>query len=165
MAVQAQRLLRAAASIRRVSGRLTYHPVSGRRPQHSPELLSALAGVERVIKEIQQTADERSREEVALSAAGAAPVEQIRLSHAAIDQGVQVITTTLEVLRATLADAGSATLDAPYGRGAPARHHPGALCTMIAERVERLATALEVAAILKANLNRTAGSAAARPDV
>ncbi len=151
MVGQAGRLRRAAVTIRRLAGHLTYHPVTNQRPQVSPELLEALATVEQVVKEIQRATDERAMEEVAMS-------EQIRLGHAAMDQGVQAITSVLEVLRATLAAPDGAVLDAPYGRGAPARHHPGALCTMLAERVEHLAIGLEVTAILKANLSRAAGS-------
>jgi hypothetical protein len=159
---QAQRLRHAAATVRRQASGLTYHPMTGQQPRASHELLEALAAVDQVVKEIQQATNERAREEVALSVSGAAVVEQIRFCHAAADMDVQAVTAALEVLRTTLAAPNGAVLDAPYGRGAPARHHPGALCTMIAERVEHLATTLEITAIHKANLTRAAGSATGR---
>ena len=128
--------------------------MTGRRSQVTPQLLAALAAVEQVLKEIQRAADERAREEVAVAASGDAIAGQIRLGHATVDEGVQTVTAALDVLRGTLAAPDGAVLDAPYGRGAPSGIHPGALCTMIAERVESLAAALEVSAIVKANLGR-----------
>ncbi len=159
---QAQRLLQAAAAIRRFAGGLTYHPMTGRRPQTSPQLLAALAAVDGVVQEIQRAADDRAREEVAVAASGGVVAGQIRLGHAAVDEGVQTVTAALDVLRGALAAADGAVLDAPYGHGAPSRVHPGALCTLIAERVESLASALEASAIVKANLGRAGRSPAVR---
>ncbi len=149
--------------IRRQAGQLTYHPMTGRQPHATPELIGALASVEQVVKEINRAAGERSGDEVAAVSSGQAGVEQIRLGHAAVDEGAAAVVTAVDILRSTLALPDGAALDAPYGRGAPARHHPGALCTMIAERVERLAWALEVAAIVKANFGREGRSTGARP--
>jgi len=67
-------------------------------------------------------------------------------------QQVQVTAAALEMLRGILATPDGAALDAPYGSSAPRRHHPGALCTIVAERAEGLATALETVAVLKANV-------------
>jgi hypothetical protein len=162
LVAQAGRLQHAAVTIRRQAGHLTYHPMVGRRAHAAPELLGALASVEQIVKEIQRAAGERAGDEVAAASSGQAGVEQVRLGHAAVDQAVTAVATALGVLRGALASPDSAVLDAPYGRGAPAGHHPGALCTMIAERVERLARALEVAAIVKANFGREGGSIAAQ---
>ncbi|MDR7521742.1 MAG: hypothetical protein QN168_04675 [Armatimonadota bacterium] len=147
---QAQHLRDAAEVIRRLAAGLTYHPVTGRRPQASPELLDALAAVERVVRMIQQGAEARGLDQIVASDAFGA--EQVRCSHAAVEGGVQAVVSALGVLRQVLEAREDATLDAPYGRGAPARHHPGALCTIVAERVEDLARALEVAAVTWANL-------------
>jgi hypothetical protein len=158
-AAQAIRLRRAAARIRLRAGHLTYHPTTDRRPRPGPELLAALAEVEQVVNDIQQGAEERAREAFAASrAAGGAQGEALHRGHAAVDQGTQVVLAALGVLRSVLGIGGgddSATLDAPYGSSAPSRHHPGALCTIVAERVEALARALEVVAIIQANLERT----------
>ncbi len=163
LVAQAARLQQAAITIRRQAGHLTYHPMTGQRPHAGPELLEALASVEQIVKEIQRAAGERAGDEVAAASSGQAGVEHMRFGHAAVDQGVAAVATVVDVLRSALASPDGAVLDAPYGRGAPAGHHPGALCTMIAERVERLARALEIAAIVKANLGREGGSIAARP--
>lgn len=149
--------------IRHQAGQLTYHPMTGRRPHVTPELIGALASVEQVVKGINRAADERARDEVAAVSLGQAGVEQMRLGHAAVDEGVAAVVAAVDILRSELASPDGAVLDAPYGRGAPVRYHPGALCTMIAERVERLARALEVAAIVKANFGRGRGSITTPP--
>lgn len=45
-----------------------------------------------------------------------------------------------------------ASLDAPYGHGAPRRVHPGAQCTWVAERAEELAIDLSAVTLRKENL-------------
>ncbi|MDR7520386.1 MAG: hypothetical protein QN131_07040 [Armatimonadota bacterium] len=147
---QARHLRDAAEVIRRLAAGLTYHPVTGRRPQASPELLDALAAVERVVRAIQEGAEARAIGQISVSDAFGA--EQVRRGHAAVEGGVETVVSALGVLRQVLEARDDATLDAPYGRGAPSRHHPGALCTIVAERVEDLARALEVAAVVWANL-------------
>jgi len=164
-AARATRLRRAAARIRLHAGHLTYHPTTDRRPHPAPKLLAAVAEVEQVVNDVQQGTEERAREEFAASAAaGGAQVEALHRGHAAVDRGTQVVLAALDVLRGVLGDGGEgagATIDAPYGSSAPSRHHPGALCTIVAERVEGLARALEVAAIVKANLDRAGRTEAA----
>ncbi|MGQ0570981.1 MAG: hypothetical protein ACT4P5_15880 [Armatimonadota bacterium] len=152
---------RAAVTIRRLAGRLTYHPATGRRPHATPELVDALAAIETVIRELQQGAEARARDEDALATAGDVRVNQIHLGHAAVDQGAQTVLAAIGVLGTVLYPSEGASIDAPYGHGAPRRHHPGAMCTIVAERVESLAQALDTIAILKANLDRGARSAAA----
>jgi hypothetical protein len=125
-AALAERLRRAAVVLRRQAGGLHYHPMTGRHPASSPELEAALAGIEQAVVEV-------------------------RRAHAAVDHAAQVVAAALTALRAILKAPDAATLDAPYGRSAPVRHHPGALCTIVAERVEELARALDYAAILAAN--------------
>lgn len=156
-AAQAARLRRAAVRIRLHAGHLTYHPTTDRWPRPGPELLAAVAEVEQVVNDVQQGTQERAREAVAASAAAGAQGDALHRSYAAVDQGTQVVLAALDVLRGVLGIGGqldSATIDAPYGSSAPSRHHPGALCTIVAERVEGLARALEVAAISQANLDR-----------
>jgi hypothetical protein len=163
-AAQAARLRRAAARIRLDAGHLTYHPTTDRRPRPGPKLLAAVAEVEQVVNDVQQGTEERAREAFAASAAAGAQVDALHRSHAAVDQAAQVVLAALDVLRGVLgigSDVDGATIDAPYGSSAPSRHHPGALCTIVAERVEGLARTLEVAAIGKANFDRAGRTGAA----
>lgn len=163
-AARAVRLRRAAVRIRLHAGRLTYHPATQRRSPPAPELLEALAEVERVVSEIQQGTKGRGQEELAASSAPGAHTEALYRSHADVDEGTQVVLAALGVLRGVLGTGGpadGATMDAPYGRSAPIRHHPGALCTIVAERVESLARALETAAVIQANMARGRRSDAA----
>jgi hypothetical protein len=155
-AAQAQRLRQAAAVNRRLSRGLQYHPATGQRPPLSPGLSSALEEIEQTIIAVGRAAGERDADERALAAAApASAAEAVRAGHAAVDQGAQVALAALAVLRELLQHRDGASVDAPYGRGAPTRHHPGALATMVAERAEDLALALETVTITKANLYRS----------
>jgi hypothetical protein len=160
--VLATRLRRAAATIRREAGALTYHPQTARRPQPSPALLAALDEVERSVREVERRAQERSHDEAALTAGGVAHLDHVRRANAGVDAAAQVVVTAAEVLRALLPGDEDASVDAPYGAGAPMRHHPGAMATIVAERVEGLAHALELATIVRANLDRTVAPEAIR---
>ena len=153
----AGRLRHAAVLIRRHASRLTYHPVTGERPRPGPELLGALAEVDHVVRDVQRGAAGRAQEEVAVSGVPDAQAAQLRLAHGAVEQGAQAVLAGLDVLRRVLGTADGASVDAPYGSGAPRRQHPGALSTLVAERVEGLAEALDVAAIVGANRALNAG--------
>ncbi len=151
-AAQAGRLREAARTLRRLSGTIKYHPTTDVKPLPTAELTGALEAIEQVLNEIQRSAGERADEETAFSAFGDAAARQIRLGGEAMERGAQVAGAAIEVLRGVLSASNGATLDAPYGHGAPRRHHPGALCTIVAERAESLAAALETSAIAKVNL-------------
>jgi hypothetical protein len=155
-AVQAARLRQAAARVRRHAGGLTYHPMTGTRPRVPDDLMDALAGVAQIVQDIQRGTDDRAMDEVAAAEAGDPRAGRLRMGHAAVDHGVQAVLAATEVLRGVLAANGGASVDAPYGSGSPTRHHPGALCTLVAERIEALAQALETVTIVKANLGRVA---------
>jgi len=155
---QARRLRAAAATIRRLSRGLRYHPSIGQRPQPSPDLLSALEEIAQVVEDVRRGADGRAGEERALVEAAGDAVEAVRAGHAAVEKGAEVTLAALSALRGLFQRLDEASLDAPYGRGAPTRHHPGALCTMVAERAESLALALETVTIRKANLQRALGA-------
>jgi hypothetical protein len=131
LVARAARLRRVATAIRHAAGRLTYHPLTGRHPDPSPGLLDALTDLEQVVSDIQQGAGGHG-----------------------FDESAQVVLAALNVLRGVLAASNDASLDAPYGHGAPRRHHPGALCTIVAERAEDLAHSLEAEAIATANRAR-----------
>lgn len=131
LAARAARLRGIATAIRHAAGRLTYHPLTGRHPDPSPDLLDALTDVEQAANDIRQGAG----------------------GHRLVE-GAQVVLAALNVLRGVLAASNGASLDAPYGHGAPRRHHPGALCTIVAERAEDLAGSLEAEAVATANRAR-----------
>lgn len=151
-ATLAGRLRAAATVIRRHAGSLTYHPAARQTPTASSDLEAAFAEVERLVREIREGATERTADEGAPGAANAA--EPLRRAHADLDRTAEAVVSTLAVLRGMLGAPDEASLDAPYGRGAPRRHHPGALCTILAERLEYLAHVLQTSTILKANLYR-----------
>jgi hypothetical protein len=127
-------------------------------------MLTAVAEVEQVVTEVQREAEQRAR---ALSAASEAPdlrTDRLQRHHAETDRMIQLVLTALAALRGALRDDGGlsrATIDAPYGRSAASTAHPGALSTIVAERVEGLARSLELGAIATANLARTRGRAGA----
>ncbi len=151
-AAQAVHLREAGRTLRRLSGAVKYHPITGERPSATPELGHALAAIEQVLDEIQRGAGERADDESALAPYGDAIARQIRAGHDTVAQMAQGAASAITVLRGLLSSPEEASLDAPYGHGAPTRHHPGALCTIVAARAEGLAAALESVAIAKLNL-------------
>jgi hypothetical protein len=136
-ATQAARLHKAAVLVRRHCGSLTYHPMTGARPKPSPVLLGALSEIEEVVRDLQRSAAERA------------------VTEEAVGQATQAVVAALGILRRVLDAGDGASVDAPYGHGAPVRHHPGALCTIVAERVEGLTRALRMVTIARANVERT----------
>ncbi len=77
--------------------------------------------------------------------------ETARALHAGIEQAAQSTQAAVAAQREMLLSPDRGTTDAPYGHGAPLHLHPGAICSIIAERAEALAAAIEAAAIAKAN--------------
>jgi hypothetical protein len=151
-AQQAHRLRQTAVALRRLAGAMKYHPVTRQRPEPPAALTGALEVLEQVLNEMHRGAAERAEDQAVLDARGVALAARIRAGHEVLEQQAQVMGVTLEVLRALLTAGDDAALDAPYGRSAPRRHHPGALCTIVAERAEDLARAIETLAVLKANV-------------
>ncbi len=148
----ARRLRRTAAALRERAVRIKHNPATGQAPRDTSDLPSLLEDVDQALRAIQKGADERARDEATAGGTdGGAGAETIRARHAAIEQITQAASVAVAVLRELLLSPGGATLDAPYGHGAPVRHHPGAICSIIAERAESLAGALEAAAIIKVN--------------
>jgi len=148
----ARRLRQSAVVLRRLAGTMKYHPITGQRSEPSAALTDALDAAAQVLNEIQRGAAERAEEESFFDARGEAIATQIRAGHESLEQRAQVTAAAIEVLRTVLATQDGEALDAPYGGSAPRRHHPGALCTIVAERAESLALALETVAILKVNI-------------
>jgi len=151
-AARAACLRRAAAMLRGQAGTLKYHPGTGQKPRAGAELTAALDTMAQVLNDLQRGAAQRADDEVAIAARSEGAVRAVRRAHRDVDQGAQLTAAAITVLRGVLAEVDGATIDAPYGRSAPRRHHPGALCTIVAERAETLSRALESLAILAANL-------------
>jgi hypothetical protein len=149
-AARAASLRRAAATLRGQAGTLKFHPATGQKPRASIRLTAALDALTQVLNELQRSAAQRADD--AAAAAATVSAGAVRQAYAEVDQGAQFTAAAIEVLRRVLADGDGATIDAPYGQGAPRRQHPGALCTIVAERAEGLARSLESLAILTANL-------------
>lgn len=151
-AALARRLREAGRRLRHLSGAVKYNPLTGERPVLSPELDHELTVIEEIVTEIQQGAADRGADESALATYGDAVTRQVRDAHEAVTREAQAAAAAVAVLRGLLSEPEDARLDAPYGLGAPKRHHPGALCTIVAARAEGLAAALESTAIAKLNL-------------
>ena len=158
-AARAARLRRAAVTLRGQAATLKYHPATGQKPRAGAVLTAALDTMTQILNDLQRGAAQRADDAASAAAATAAVAERgeasaraVRQAHADVDQGAQVTAAAIEVLRRVLAESDGATSDAPYGHRAPRRQHPGALCTIVAERAEGLARSLESLAILTANL-------------
>ncbi|MDQ7839480.1 MAG: hypothetical protein RDU83_00460 [bacterium] len=152
----AGRLRHTAVSLRECAARIRHNPAMGQAPSDVSDLPYLLESADQLLRSVQRGADERARDQAEIgdtggSTGGGPGAEAIRARHAAIEQAAQDAAAAVTVLRELLLSPGAAVLDSPYGRSAPLRHHPGALCAIIAERAESLAGALEAAAIIKAN--------------
>jgi hypothetical protein len=152
-AVRWARLLReAAGTLRHHAANVKFHPLTGQRPQPAPPLLEALQRLEQAVREIQQASGELLVTDADLGACGDGARRELQAAREAGARGAQITAAAAQVLREVLLHPDGATLDAPYGHGAPRRHHPGALCTLVAQRAEELAAALETGAVLAVNL-------------
>lgn len=148
----ARRLREAGLTLRRLAGAVTYHPSTGARPRPSATLNAALESLSAMLNEIDRGAAERAADDAVLDGYGGPLAPQIRAGHQALMHHLQATAAALQVLRAALTGSDGAAIDAPYGASAPRHPHPGAMCTVVAERAEHLATALETVAVLKANV-------------
>ena len=152
----ARRLRHTAASLRERAARIKHNPATGQAPSEVSDMPALLESADRLLRAVEKGAGERARDEAAAGdtgggTGGGTGAETVRAGHEAIEQTAQAVAAAVVVLRELLGSPSAAVLDAPYGHGAPLRHHPGALCAIIAERAESLAGALEAAAIIKAN--------------
>src|SRR3972149_9009175 len=127
-------LRRAAVMLRGQAGTLKYHPATGQKPRAGPELTAALDTMAQVLNDLQRGAAQRADDEAAIAARSGATVRAVRQAHMDVDQGGQLTGAAIAVLRGVLADTDGATIDAPYGRGAPPRPPPPALAAPLAAR-------------------------------
>jgi len=149
----AQRLREASVVFRRYAGELKYHPQTGVQGRIGRDLLDAAAVVRDTLSEV-DAMTRRWDEEIAWlrSLDPRLPMEDIHQGHAAARDAVRLTRAALDVFAQAALHPETASLDAPYGHGAPRRVHPGAQCTWVAERAEELAVRLSSVALLKENL-------------
>lgn len=80
------------------------------------------------------------------------PVDDIQRGHATAREAARLLRSALEIFDRSVMHPETASLDAPYGSGAPNRVHPGAQCTWVAERAEWVARELADVTLRKENL-------------
>ncbi len=157
--------LRAASTVfRRYAGELKYHPQTGLQGRVGADLQSAAAAVRETLTAVTAFAARWDQELTWLRAVDPnVPVEEIQRGHAVAREAMQLLRAALEVFNRTVLEPERASLDAPYGAGAPRRVHPGAQGTWVAERAEGLARELSTVSLRKENLLLTVRREFAQP--
>lgn len=149
----ARRLQEAAAVFRRYAGELKYHPETGVQGTIGSDLEQAAAAIRDAINAISAVASRWDEEITWLRPLNPAlPVDDIQRGHASAREAIRLLRAALEIFERAVRTPEAATLDAPYGAGAPRRVHPGAQCTWVAERADGLARELSTVAFRKENL-------------
>ncbi|MDR7475462.1 MAG: hypothetical protein QN175_10705 [Armatimonadota bacterium] len=146
----AVRLEAAAAVVRRHAGGLRYHPHTGITTPPGIEMRQALAYMRESLTRLPVWVEAFAREDSA-GTPSVLPAEVVEGPPRLVALA-DALRSALEALEGVLTQPERATLDAPYGLGAPRRPHPGALASWVAERAEALARELAMQAILRANL-------------
>jgi hypothetical protein len=142
-----------AAVFRRYAGELKYHPQTGIQGHIGSELLDAAAKMRDGLAAVSALAARWDQELIWLRTADpAAPAEELQRDHSAVRGAIAQLRTSLEGFQRFVVEGERASVDAPYGAGAPRRVHPGALCTWVAERAESLARGLANVSLRKENL-------------
>lgn len=148
-----QRLRDASMVFRRYAGELKYHPQTGIQGHVGQDLLDAAAAMRNVLDEVEAIARQWNEEIAWLRSFNVRmPMEDVHQGHAAVRDDVRLVRTALDVFSRAALHPEPASLDAPYGHGAPRRVHPGAQCTWVAERAEELAVELSSVTLRKENL-------------
>jgi len=142
-----------AAVFRRYAGEFEYHPQTGIQGHVGSDLLDAAAKLREGLAAVSALAGRWDQELIWLrSVDPTAPAEALQRDHAAVRAAIGQLRTSLEAFQRVVVDGERASLDAPYGAGAPRSVHPGALCTWVAERAESLARGLANVSLRKENL-------------
>lgn len=149
----AQRMQQAGTVFRRYAGELKYHPQTGIEGTVGPDLEQATATLRDAISSISALAARWDEEITWLrQLKRTLPVDDIQRGHAAAREAIRLLRAALEIFERAVRSPETATLDAPYGAGAPRRVHPGAQCTWVAERADGLARELSNVTLRKENL-------------
>ena len=149
----AQRLRDASVTFRRYAGELKYHPQTGIQGHAGEDLPAAAAAIRDVLDEVEAIARQWNEEIIWLRSQNARmPMEDVHQGHTRVREAIRLVRTALDVFSRAALHPEPASLDAPYGHGAPRRVHPGAQCTWVAERAEELAVELSRVTFRKENL-------------
>ena len=149
----AQRLRDTSVIFRRYAGELKYHPQTGIQGHIGQDLLDAAATMRDVLDEVEALARQWSEEIAWLRSQNSRmPMEDVHQGHTAVRAAIRLVRTALDVFSRAALHPEHASLDAPYGHGAPRQVHPGAQCTWVAERAEKLAVELASVTLRKENL-------------
>ncbi len=148
------RVLQSAATVfRRCAGTLRYRPQMGLEVPVGGDLLAAAVATHETLAAVASLAARWDEEITWLRTVDAAiPVDDIQRGHAAAREAATFVRAALDIFDRAVAQPEVASLDAPYGSGAPRRVHPGAQCTWVAERADGLARALSTVTLRKENL-------------
>lgn len=158
-ALRLGRVLQSAATVfRRYAGELHYLPQSGVKEPVGEDLLQAAARLRDALGAVTATATHWDEEITWMRALDATmPVDDIQRGHAASREAAHLLRAALEIFDRAVLHPETASLDAPYGSGAPRRVHPGAQCTWVAERADGLARDLANVTLRKENLLLSGG--------
>jgi hypothetical protein len=149
----AQAFRKAAPVFRRYAGELKYHPQTGLRGHIGRDLLDAAALLRNKLNVLNDVAAQWVDEEAWLRSLDAnLRLDDVHSGHSAAREAARRTKAALEIFERTALHPEPATLDAPYGHGAPRRVHPGAQCTWVAERAEDLAREVSTVSLRKENL-------------
>ena len=149
----AQRLRDTSIIFRRYSGELKNHPQTGIQGHIGQDLLDAAAAIRNVLDEVEAIARQWNEEIIWLRSQNSRMLmEDVHRGHTAVREAIRLVRTALDVFSRAALHPEHASLDAPYGHGAPRLVHPGAQCTWVAERAEQLAVELSLVTLRKENL-------------
>ncbi len=165
-ALQLAEGLRTAARVfRHYAGELKYHPQTGLDGIIGPDLTDAASKMRDAVAAITALASRWDQELMWLrSVIPDCPADELQRGHAAAREALARLRAALEVFHRVVLEPERASVDAPYGAGAPRRVHPGAQCTWVAERADGLARELSSVALLKENLLLATSKDVAQPE-
>lgn len=155
--VEALRLGRAlsatAAVFRRHAGELKYYPQMAQPRPVDEDLVGAVDAMRETLAAVTSVAGKWDEEITWMrSVDPKTPVDDIQRGHAAAREAARLLKAALDIFDRAALHPEAASLDAPYGAGAPKRVHPGAQCTWVAERAEALGRETANVTLRKENL-------------
>ncbi len=149
----AERLCSSARVFRRYAGELKYFPQAERQPEVGGDLREAATSLRNGVTAAMALAARWDQELMWLRSVDPdSPADALQREHARAREAITLLRAALDLFQRAVGEPERASLDAPYGAGAPRRVHPGAQCTWVAERAENLFRELSNLALRKENL-------------
>jgi len=149
----AEDVRQAARVFRRHAGELKYHPESGLEGGVPADLTAAAVRMRSLVTAASAIVGRWDQELIWIRAIDPdSPADELQRGHSAAREALTQLRAAVEVFDRAIAERERASLDAPYGAGAPRRVHPGAQCTWVAERADSLARELSTVTLQKENL-------------